>query len=267
MDERALRRPATAAREARRAWDRAIDAWEDFQETGKDFARDRVHGPALLRMIGPVRGRRVLDVGCGQGRFTRQLARRGARVVGIDWSTRMIELARRHERESRLGIDYRVADARAIGRLRSLGTFDRVVACMSFMDMPDLGRVLRGARCRLRDDGRLVFSVSHPMNTSALGWQNPRGPDRGPMLIGEYFDEQVGVTHWRMARLARPFDTVHWHRTLESWFVMLRHAGFEVVALAEPRSSLAQARQHSVLGGSRRFPFFLVVNCRARPAP
>ncbi len=252
------------AREARAAWDRAIDVWEDFQEQGKDVSRDLVHMPALLRAIGPLKGRTVLDVGCGQGRFTRVLARRGARVTAIDWSRRMIETALRHEQEEPLQIRYLHVDARTMGARLAPRSFDLVVGCMSLMDAPGLERILTGARRLLRPGGRLVFSVSHPLNTAALGWEHPGARDRGAMRIGPYFDERVGVTRWRMKRLTRPFDTIYWHRTFESWFGILHRAGFEVVALSEPRATARQAREVPLLRTTRLFPFFLVFDCRVR---
>ncbi len=260
----ALHDPGYTELEARLAWDRAIDVWEDFQERGLDYARDVVHGPALIRALGDIRGLRLLDVGCGQGRFTRELARRGASVTGIDWSVRMLQVARRHERESPLGVRYRRLDARAIGDGWPAGSFDRVVACMSLMDMPGLTRVLRGAYRVLRGDGRLVFSVSHPFNTAEVGWERLSQPVRGAAGVSRYFVERVGVTEWRMKRLTRPFDTLYWHRTFETWFRLLSSAGFSIEQLTEPRATSAEARANRVLRGSQAFPFFLVIGCHKR---
>ncbi len=259
---RAPRVSLSAPRRARIAWDRAIDTWEDFQESGKDFARDRVHGPALLRALGPLRGQRILDLGCGQGRFTRRLARRGGRVVGVDWSAKMIEAARRRERSAPLGIDYRVIDARAIGRAFPRLRFDTVVACMSLMDMPDLPRVLRGAHALLRPKGRLVISITHPLNTAEVGSDAPPSRSRPGVRIDRYFDERVGVTRWAMQRLKRPFQTVFWHRPLEGWYRVLKSSGFEVVDLREPRATARAVERFPLLRRTRRIPFFLVLSCR-----
>lgn len=70
--------------DAAAAWNEGAGAWDEFIESGADYYRHEVHGPALLALCEPLQGRRVLDLGCGQGYFTRQLAARGAQVVGID---------------------------------------------------------------------------------------------------------------------------------------------------------------------------------------
>ncbi|MCI4325958.1 MAG: class I SAM-dependent methyltransferase [Thermoplasmata archaeon] len=261
---RVRKSPEAAARQAKTGWEEAFDVWEEFQENGRDFARDHVHGPGLLRAIGNVDGLRTLDIGCGQGRFTRTLARRGARVSAVDWSDRMIASARQHERADPLGIDYRVADARTAANLWKPGSFDVIVACMSFMDMPGLPQVLRGAHRLLRPGGRLVFSVSHPLNTAETGWERPQSTDRGGMIVRDYFDEGIGETEWAMARLQRPFTTLYWHRTFGSWFSLLRTSGFDIESLAEPRASASQVRKIALLQGTREAPFFLVLGCRRR---
>lgn len=258
------RRLRVRSADVRKAWDEAIDVWEDFQETGKDVSRDRVHGPALLRAIGPVRGMQVLDLGCGQGRFTRRLARRGALVTGIDWSARMIESAQDHERREPLGIVYRRMNAEEVAQTWSRPAFERVVACMSLMDMPNTPAVVRAVHRVLRAKGRFVFSVSHPLNTSAVRWEHPRAGtrDRGAMLIRGYFDEGPRITRWTMKRLKRPFATPSWHRTFESWFSLLHRSGFEIRSLTEPHPSQEEADANPLLAGSRRVPFYLVLDCR-----
>jgi 2-polyprenyl-3-methyl-5-hydroxy-6-metoxy-1,4-benzoquinol methylase len=192
------------------------------------------------------------------------LAKLGARVTGIDWSAAMIETAQRHERQDPLGVEYRRMDARNAVRAWPPATFDRVVACMSLMDMPNASTVVRGAHRLLRPGGRFVFSVSHPLNTAAVEWERPSAhvPHRGAMLVDRYFEEGPRVTHWAMERLKRPFTTPYWHRTLEGWFSLLRRSGFEVDSLTEPHATHADVRSNHLLAGTRRVPFFLVVNCR-----
>ena len=85
------------------------DAVADFYITGFD-AIDDPASLALLDLLGPPAGLRVLDVACGHGRITRALARRGADVVGVDISAALIARAVAAERDQPLGIRYLHAD-------------------------------------------------------------------------------------------------------------------------------------------------------------
>ena len=77
-------------------------------------------------LLGELVGKSILDLGCGEGFYTRRFKQKGAaRVVGVDISTKMIELAREEEAREPLGIEYIVGDVQEIGQI---GSFDLVVA-------------------------------------------------------------------------------------------------------------------------------------------
>ncbi len=79
-------------------------------EPSKQF----VQYPEVLRLLGEIKGKKILDVGCGPGLLTRQIALKGAIVTAYDNSAEQIELASQEEREHPLGIRYLVADANSI---------------------------------------------------------------------------------------------------------------------------------------------------------
>jgi toxoflavin synthase len=88
---------------------------EQYQQAKAQPWRLRTETHSFLKLVGDVEGKRVLDVACGEGHFTRMLRSAGAaEVVGIDISERMIDLAREQETRRPLGIEYRVEDARAV---------------------------------------------------------------------------------------------------------------------------------------------------------
>ena len=70
--------------------------------------------PSLFELIGSVEGKRICDLGCGQGEVARALARRGAAVVGVDVSPRMLEYARKQDVSNTAGIEYVLDDARTL---------------------------------------------------------------------------------------------------------------------------------------------------------
>jgi SAM-dependent methyltransferase len=141
-------------------WDAAASAYADAQATGRDFYRLELFGPAQLELCGEVRGRKVLDVGSGTGYFTRELARRGARVTGVDISPGMLAHAVEQEAREQLGIRYVTGDAARLNDYLGNDRFDLVTACLSLQDMPDIQKVLRAIHDALIVGGRLVASRS-----------------------------------------------------------------------------------------------------------
>ena len=260
-------RPWAPYLRAKRGWDEAARDWDIFVENRKDYHRWEVHGRALVRAVAPVRGLRVLDLGCGQGWFSRQLASRGAYVIGLDWSPEMIAIAKEHERRRKLGVKYLVVDAAKIGRRWSRGSFDLITSCMAFMDMPRLDSVMAGAARLLRPNGRLVFSVAHPVNnTPGTRWLRPQVGHHGPLLIDRYFDEGPVYVGWKLRGTERVLRVPNWHRTFAGWFQLLHEGNLVVTRLWEPRPTALQARKRLGFEGARRIPFYLIFEARPKPA-
>jgi ubiquinone/menaquinone biosynthesis C-methylase UbiE len=127
---------------------------------------DGEHNPLIaleenitLDLIGDVRNQRVLDVGCGTGRYCELLAKRGAKVVGVDPSSRMLEYARRKitpncEFELHLG---RMEDADFPS-----SRFDVVVSALTVGHILELEPVIRVVSRIIKRRGRLIVSDMHP---------------------------------------------------------------------------------------------------------
>ncbi len=134
-----------------------------YQRSKHSPVRRYVEEPTLFAMLGDVTGLAVLDLACGEGWYSRQLRRRGARrVLGADISAAMIDLACAQERAEPLGVDYCVCDARD---LPVLGAFD--VVCAAYLlhyarDGDELARMCRGIARQLVPGGRLVALNENP---------------------------------------------------------------------------------------------------------
>jgi toxoflavin synthase len=88
---------------------------EEYQLAKQHPWRQHVEAFTLFGLLPDLAGKAVIDIACGEGYYTRRLRERGAaRVVGVDLSPRMIDLARAQEAQQRLGIDYQVGDGKKL---------------------------------------------------------------------------------------------------------------------------------------------------------
>src|SRR3954464_10461412 len=117
-----------------RSWDNAADAWVEHA-AGAHYQKLFVQ-PRMLALAGDVAGRLVLDLGCGEGSYSRELVRRGARVTGVDGSARLVEVARERTAAAGLDIAYHCLNASALHGIGD-ATFDLIVASMVMMNVED----------------------------------------------------------------------------------------------------------------------------------
>ncbi len=135
----------------------------DYKRAKQQPWRYFVERYTFLRLLGEIAGLSVLDLACGEGYYTRELRVRGAaRVIGVDLSAGMIDLARQEEARHPLGIAYHVADARA---LDGAETFDLVVAAYLLnyaSTRHELQQMCAAVARMLRPGGRFVTVNNNP---------------------------------------------------------------------------------------------------------
>lgn len=236
----------------KKVWDDAVESWVDFVRTGKDFFRDGLNNPATFDLIGNVQSQIVLDLACGEGYNTRILARKGARVTGVDFSESMIESARVEEENEKLGIKYCVLD---VTRLEGLsdGHFDLVTCFMSLQDIEDYRKAISETSRVLKHYGRFVFSIPHPCFEKIM--LNGREVD----VASRYFKKVKFTIEWNMERLSIPFRTVAFHRTLTAYFDALNRNSLFVSRLIEPRLTEEAYKKYPYLHAYMQRPQSVVI--------
>lgn len=250
--------------EVTRYWEANAETWTRHARAGYDIYRDGLNTPAFLGILPPVRGRSGLDIGCGEGANTRDLARLGARMQAIDVAPTFIRHARAAESAEPLGIGYTVADATELPF--AVGSFDFATAFMSIMDMADQDQALREAARVLRPGGFLQFSILHPcfVPPHRRVLREPDGTTRA-IEIGGYFDTTEGRidTFWltkvpqEERDRTQPFRIPRFHRTLGGWVDIINKAGLIIERFAEPRASVELAAAEPALEDTRVAPLFL----------
>lgn len=207
----------------REAWEEQAPNWIRWaREPGHD-SYWRFHREGFLASL-PAPGRLTLDIGCGEGRVTRDLRDRGHRVIGLDASASMIRAAREADPQG----EYVEADAAA--QPFEDGSADLAITFMSLMDMDDMAGAVREIGRVLEFGGRLVVAVVHPINSA--GQFVPRnGVDDAPFVIESYLDRRPYSDHLERDGIEMTFHSLHF--TLEDYSRALEAAGFLVERVQE----------------------------------
>ena len=230
----------------RDSWERNAAHWIRWaREPGHD-SYWRFHRERFLELV-PSPGRQTLDIGCGEGRVTRDLRQLGHRVIGVDASETMVAAALDADANG----EYLVADAAALPFPEAHA--DLAVAFMSLMDVDDMPRALQEVARVTEPGGRLVLAVVHPINS---GHELDREhPEDNLVLVPDYFDRRRYRDEIERNGLRMVFESRHW--TLQDYSDALLGANFQVEALRE----VADPKH---LRWSR-YPLFLHVRAVLRP--
>ncbi len=251
--------------DARESWNKGATGYIQFIESGADYYRTLVHGPALLDACGDVSAKRVLDIGCGHGYFSRELAAQGATVCGVDISDGLIQQAENMESDDPLSIQYFRDDAKNILDRFGAQSFDLVTGCMSVQDMDDPQTIIANAYQVLMDAGRLVFSVPHPCTDPPHRvWQKDIFGRKLALSLDRYFETGPAVCDWSMPRLAYRWQTPYRRFTLTDWSRMIGNAGFVIRHVFEPYPSAELVASNPDLYDCSRMPYFIIFDLEKR---
>lgn len=249
--------------------DAAITQWNstatrEAMEAGAkdgDLYKRHLLNPVVLRMLGDVRGRRVLDAGCGTGYFSRILAEQGAQVVGVEPTDAMCGFAREREAGLGQGTTYVQADLAHPGAEHdaALGTgcYDAVVCNMVLMAIPDRRPAMRTCVHALRPGGLFVFSIVHPAFEQLSSSWRAHGEYRTRRYLEQY-------------AIAGPAAT-DFHRPLFVYLNELAALGCRLRELAEPGLAPAAVAQessaHPGVEACEHLPNFLIASAEAPLVP
>jgi 2-polyprenyl-3-methyl-5-hydroxy-6-metoxy-1,4-benzoquinol methylase len=237
-----------------RSWDSVADDW--IRHADANDYRNELLLPLTLDLLGDVRGLEILDLGCGEGGYSRELAARGANVVGVDGSARLISAARGRAAQAGLEVEYLCANANA---LHPIGTASRdvVVAAMVLMDVEDYAGTIGEIWRVLRSGGRLLMSILHPcFSAPGAEWVKSEAGD----LLFFKVDRYLQAAEWEdfiTARFRQP--VIRRHQPLEAFLRPLLGRGFVLRDLREPGAP-ATPSSSPRLERLNRIPYFLFLS-------
>lgn len=164
----------------------------DAQGERGDWTRRWVMDPAMLAQLPAGKGQKVLDVGCGEGRFGRILRDKGFKVTGIDPVAAFIYRAREDDPIS----DYQIGDVENLAY--GDNSFDGLVSYLTIIDFPNLDKAMDEMVRVLKPGGWLLVAQITPFTTTRPNpWIEDETGQRLHVAVDNYFDEVGQPLEWR----------------------------------------------------------------------
>ena len=220
----------------RENWNKMARAYEDFN-TGDDSYSACIEWPTIKKMLPELRGKRVLDVGCGTGIFTFLLEQYNPkRLVGIDLSEEMLKIAE-EKKEARNSIASFIAGDAAKTAKYIDEKFDFIFSSTTTHYITDLNEMFTALSAMLEKNGEMIFSIIHPVYSAQY-----------PKAHGERFpeDEEWVVDYLNHSERAyiqpwieyndeiEDFLSKSIHYSMSDYMKAIRQAGLYVDMMEEP---------------------------------
>ncbi|MFS0638226.1 class I SAM-dependent methyltransferase [Mesobacillus foraminis] len=238
--------------EAIKRWDSFADTYSKNHTEQGDLHKEVFLNPTLCSLMESVKNKKVLDAGCGEGYLSRILSKSGAAVTAVDYSPRMIEIAK--ERTSKdLLIDYKQGNCEELTILEDK-SFDLIVSNMVIQDLANYEKAFSEMYRLLVDGGCFIFSILHPcFVTPECGWEKNESGEKLHWNVDKYFYEGAYEQG-----LGEKEKMLFFHRTLTSYINTLIKTGFVLESIVEPKPSTEMLKKYPSFEEDFRCADFIV---------
>ncbi len=262
------------------SWGSVANWYNNLIEKDDDSYQRRLILPNLLRLVEARRGEVLLDLACGQGFFAREFARLqmpgasatggqaklGTKVIGVDISQELIQLAKKHpsnlaiKQFNNREVEYHVSSADKLGFIQN-ESIDKILIVLSLQNIENANDVIKEVNRVLKPKGKLFIVLNHPAfripKTSSWGWDNKLKMQY--RRLNSYLSESKEQI--QMHPGDKPWEkTISFHRPLQFYFKALNKNNLLVSKLEEWNShkiSEPGPKKEAEDRTRREFPLFL----------
>ena len=243
------------------SWGHVANWYHEHVAESGDTYHEKVVKPNLIRVLGEVKGKHVLDVACGEGFFSRALEKLGAHVTGADIAPELIAKAKKVGPPS---ITYIVAPAERMAL--SDNTFDAAICVLALQNIKDLSGAIAQVAHVLKKGGTFVAVLNHPAFRIPRATHWGFDPDSQIQFrrTDRYLSESAHEIQMHPGQ-APGVITMSYHRPLQLYFKELTKHGFVVTGLEEwisHRTSEKGPRAIAEDIARKEFPLFLMLKSR-----
>jgi len=219
------------------------------------FYNEMLEMPSTLELLGNIKGKKILDFGCGTGIYAKLLTKKGAKVSGFDISPEMIKIAKLENPKLNLkvGSGYKIPFKEK---------FDVVLAALVIDYFQDWDVVFKQVRRVLKKDRFFIFSIGNPVAESA---KKIFINGRKSRILGDYFTEKKIYNLWRNVGDKKNVKMPIYHKTYETIIKIILESKFEIVGYKDcfplKKSKKLFPKDHGIFS---KEPYFCVWKVRKK---
>lgn len=220
--------------DASTSWGGVANWYDEHLEKSGDTYHEKVIYPNLLRILGVVRGKKILDLACGQGQFSQILARGGASVTGVDIGKELIAIAEKKNRAHKFTLHYFVSSSDDLFMIKD-GMLDVVVCVLALQNIEKLQETCKEASRVLKKDGKFIIVLNHPSfrNPTHTHWGYDEKEAKQYRRVEEYLSESKVKIDMTPGSFKDKKFTVSFHRPLQVYVKALVKHDLAITRLEE----------------------------------
>jgi len=209
---------------------------------------ETIEKPIIDELIYDVKNKDVLELGCGDGKYGKELLDRGAKsYYGIEGSKNMYQLAVKHLPTKSCKIEKEDIEKYSY----PMNKYDLIIARLVFHYIENLEALFYKLKNSLKTEGKLIFSIEHPIITSCYDSYSQKGK-RKNWIVDNYFESGERINTWIEK------DVIKYHKTLEEYFQIIQKSNFEILTIRESKPQKKYFSDDEEYHRRMKIPLFLI---------
>jgi ubiquinone/menaquinone biosynthesis C-methylase UbiE len=210
----------------------------------------------------PEKGKKILDLACGQGYFSHALSAQGASVTGIDIAPELIDIAKKHASHTE---EFYVSPADNLSKFKDK-SFDAVFSVLAIQNIERMSEAFKEVGRVLKEKGKFVIILNHPIFRipGKTSWDFDSNKNIQYRRVDEYLSESRAAIDMNPGSAEKKQTTYSFHRPLQVYSKTLANAGFAIVRIEEwmsHKQSEVGPRKSAEDKARKEIPLFMCLEC------
>ena len=230
------------SKQTAKKYDKHGKEYHDYRKSKTNFYNSMIDIPAVLGLLKDIKGKKIIDIGCGSGIYSEILQKKGAEVVGIDISKTLIEIAKSEVKK----VEFRVANIKELPFKNN--SFDIAVSALMLGYLENWDRAFSEVKRILKPGGVFIFSILNPIyeckeETMVNGEKYKIiGISKDhTKVLGDYFKER-----WIETTIIKKMKIKSHHKTYETIIDTILRNGFSIEGYKDAKP-IAKGKKISVI--------------------